>query len=117
MKFTCQNYGWLSNVKNIFDECGLSYIWQSQHYEGSKQSLVNIVELSLKDQYKQKWNSDVYNSSKCSNYRIYKIEHELEQFYLNVDANVVSSLVNFRLCNNHLPIEKGRWLGLERNDN
>ena len=26
------------------------------------------------------------------------------------------SFVNFRLCNSHLPVEKGRWMGLERND-
>ena len=110
-----KHYGWISNVKNIFDECGLSYIWQSQYYAGTKESLVRTVELSLKDQYKQKWNNDVHESSKCSNYRIYKIEHKLEHFYLDLDVNLVSSLVNFRLCNNHLPIEKGRWLGLDRN--
>lgn len=109
-------YGWFSNVKSILDACGLSYIWQSQYFPGSKYALLNLVETSLKDQYRQNWNSDIVSSSKCINYRIYKSEFRLENCYINVHDNLMQPLVDFRLCNNHLPIEKGRWLGIDRND-
>ena len=69
-----KSYAWLDNVKPILDEYRLSFIWQNQHYDGTKQSLLSLVEMSLKDQYKQTWNSIVHESPKCNNYRIYKTE-------------------------------------------
>ena len=35
---------------------------------------------------------------------------------MDLPENYLQSFVNFRLCNNYLPIEKGRWLGLYRNE-
>jgi len=64
----------------------------------------------------QTWSSSVNASSKCLNYSIYKTEHQLESFYLDLPVKFLHVFGNFRLCNNYLPIEKGRWLGFERND-
>jgi len=57
-----KNSKWLDNVKSIFDECGLSFIWRAQRVYGSKELLCNIIEMSLKDQFKQKWPSVVTES-------------------------------------------------------
>ena len=56
------------------------------------------------------------NRQKCLNYRIYKQEHKFELIYNDLPDKYFKSIVNFRLCNTHLPIEKGRWIGLDRND-
>ncbi|KAL4233948.1 hypothetical protein ACF0H5_005603 [Mactra antiquata] len=109
-------YPWLSNVKKIFDECGLSYIWQGQYFQGSKHELLNLLEISLKDQYRQSWSNAIFESAKCLNYRTYKTEHTLEKFYTELPNQFLQPFINFRLCNNYLPVEKGRWIGLDRND-
>ena len=71
---------WLSFVKQTLDECGLSYLWNDQ-------SVVNIPWLNanlkqiLTDQFKQLWLSDIQNSSKTPNCRIFKNELKLENYF------------------------------------
>ena len=36
-------YPWLSCVKNILDECGLSYVWYNQTFLGSKEHLLKLI--------------------------------------------------------------------------
>ena len=65
-------------VHNILDECGLSYLWNYHdvmHVECLKQTVL----LTLTDKFKQKWNSDMFDSSKGINYRISKKELILEK--------------------------------------
>ena len=57
-----KNNKWLNNVKSIFDECGLSFIWRAQRVYGSKELLCNRIEMSLKYQFKQTWHSAVTES-------------------------------------------------------
>ena len=54
---------WLNCIKAILDDCGLSYIWISQEMR-NKMWLKNYVKQNLKDQFLQRWKSDVENSSK-----------------------------------------------------
>ena len=70
-------YDWISFVKAIFDDTGLSYIWFEHDAENSSKlskSVQNIIE----SQYKQAWQDSLEQSSKCSNYKIYKTEHKFE---------------------------------------
>jgi len=92
----------LDNVKIIFDECGLSFIWRAQSVYGSKELLCNKTEMSLKDQFKQKWHSE---SPKCFNYKIFKTEHTYETFFDILPSAYLQKMINFRMCNNCLTIE------------
>ena len=74
-------YNWLDNVKSILDDSGFSYIWIDQFYLGSKNMLLNLIDTSLKTQFEQTWQSNVNDSSKCTNYRMYKTEHCLEKIF------------------------------------
>jgi len=47
------HYDWLLCVKTILDQCGLSSIWNNQHFQGSKELLLNKISESLEDQFKQ----------------------------------------------------------------
>ena len=52
--------------RTIFnDSPGLTYIWQNEFFNDSKHMLLSIIETTLLSQFKQKWHSDVNNSSKC----------------------------------------------------
>ena len=104
---------WIANVKSILDDLGRSYIWISQNPQNSEW-LANTVLQKSQDQYKQLWSVSVHESSKCVNYRIFKTEHKFENYLLNLPFKL-KSFINYRLCNNNLPTETGRWLNIDRN--
>ena len=41
---------------------------------------------------------------------MYKSDHKFEKYFDIIDGKLLRSFENFRMCNNVLPIEKGRWL-------
>jgi len=58
----------------------------------------------------------VFNSAKCLNYIIFKCSHGLEKYLLNLPYDLKRALCNFRCLNHRLPIERGRFWGVERDD-
>ena len=70
--------------------------------------LLSRIETSLLSQFKQKWQSDVNNLSKCLYYRMYKTDRKFEKHFDIIDGKLLRSFVNFKMCNNGLPIERGR---------
>ena len=55
------------------------------------------------------------NSSKCSTYRMFKSVFELEPYFKLLPKHLALSFCQFRCSNHNLPIEKGRFLHLQRN--
>jgi hypothetical protein len=55
-----QNFKWITCVESIFNEVGLGYIFQNQIGYFDK----NMVKQILRDQFIQKWHSDINNSSR-----------------------------------------------------
>ena len=102
-------FPWTVNVKSILDDLGMSYIWISQTPQNSEW-LANTVLQMGQGQYKQLWSASVHESSKCVNYKIFKTEHKFENYLLNPPFKLRKIFINYRLCNNKLPIETGRWL-------
>ena len=47
---------------------------------------------------------------------MYKTKHKYEQYFDMLSPYYVQKLVNFRMCNNHFPIEKLRLANVQRND-
>ena len=76
------NFKWLTHVKAIFDECGLSYIWQSQNCANYIWVKAKIKQCLI-DQFKQNWNEEIQTCSKTINYRLFKDTLEFED-YLNI---------------------------------
>lgn len=107
-------YDWFSFVKSILDSTGLSYIWLEQNTENSFW-LSQTVKITLESQFKQEWQTSIDTSSKCINYRLFKTEHKFENYLLNLPPKLMKTFIKFRLCNNKLPIEVGRWRGIDRN--
>ena len=38
-----------------------------------------------------------------------KVEHKFEKYLDISEGNFFNSFINFRMCNNYLPVEKRRW--------
>ena len=49
-------------------------------------------------------------------YRMYKTDHKFEKYFDIIDGKLLRSFVNFKMCNNGLPIEIGRWLRQDINN-
>ena len=107
---------WLIIIEIILNECGLSYVWTNQAYNGPRVSLLSLIDYRLQDQFFQTWWAKVNESNKCIHYRIFKTELKLENFYIELSDYSLQTIINLRLRNNHLPVEKGSWLGVHHND-
>ena len=71
------NFQWLTYVKGIFDECGFTYIWNSQNFINDRWIKENNNQC-LWDQFQWNWNDDLQTCSKAINYRIAKILLDLK---------------------------------------
>lgn len=104
---------WFRGVRNIFDELGLSHVWLSQTFP-NRQWLNGAVKQRLSDQATQVWRGTVYNSSKCSNYRLYKSTLSFETYLDTLPRKLSVLLCKFRCSNIKLPVEAGRYRDIPR---
>lgn len=113
------NYGfesrWLTFIKTIFDDCGLTNVWSSQNYF-SPEWIEKSVESRLLDQFKQEWSSEIFSSSKTLCYRIFKTDFCFEKYLSILPPHLMFYLCKFRCSCHRLPIESGRWNNTPRND-
>ena len=106
------NRPWFKFIVKILNDCGLSIILYQQNV--NIQWLKKTVFHILLDQFKQSWNSEMYNSSKGINYRIFKTTLSLEKYLLDLPYKYQKSFCMFRTSNAKLPIERGRWYDIPR---
>lgn len=85
-----------------------------QSYFFNTKWLIHSVKQNLRDQFIQNWNEIVQNSPKTLNYRLYKDDVKLEDYFKLLDDKMIIDLCKFRTVNHRLPIE-GRWLNIARN--
>ena len=105
---------WLSYVKECLNNLGLSYIFDNPMY--SQFQFKNIVKRRLKDQYVQMWRNSVDTNGICCNYRIFKTEFSFEDYLLKLPYDLMKNLLKLRLCNNRLPVNSNRFLGVPRGE-
>jgi hypothetical protein len=110
-----QNSPWMNCVKNVLDECGLSYVWQSQSFNNLTWLKYNVF-TTLFNQFTQSWRSDVSSSPKGINYRIFTEDLKLENYSLKLPSKKYKLLCRFRCCNFKLPIETGRLQNIPRSE-
>jgi hypothetical protein len=106
---------WLSCIRSILNECGLTYIWDNQNFYNIKW-LRNKVIRVLQDQYIQKWQNEIHNSSKGINYRCFKDVLEFENYFNLLPDSLFINLCKFRTSNINIPIETGRWNNTPRSE-
>ena len=61
-------FSWILFVKQIFNECGFSNIWETELFD-NVDYLKCVIKQRLEDQFLQNWNSLVQNS-----YSLYKVD-------------------------------------------
>lgn len=107
---------WVKTVHDTLNTLGLSDIWLSHDTFYSQAAFKNKVKTKIADQSKQAWKSNIDESEKCLNYRLYKKDFCFEK-YLNILPLPLSKYIcKFRCLSHKLPTEKGRFLNVERNE-
>ena len=107
-----EQFKWLNNVKSILRETGRNDLWENQSvnmHTGVHHCIKNI----LKDQFIQRWNQQLSNSSKGLNYSLYKSEFSLEEYLNILPRNKYLPLIKYRTANHYLPIETLRWQSID----
>ena len=70
---------WILFVKKILCNCSFSGVWQSQTIPTGMDLFNNNILQRLRDQFIQQWNSDINNSPKSINFRMFKLNFEREK--------------------------------------
>ena len=67
-------------------------------------SFKKAVKLRIADQFKNKWHEEVFTSSNCTIYRVFKQEIRLEAFLKVLPKNLALKMLKFRCRNTRFPV-------------
>lgn len=105
---------WINFIKSTFDEIGLSFIFSDQLHVSTEWLKINAKQI-LCDQFVQKWNAELANTSRGLFYLSFKKEFIVEPYLLRLNLYQRSFITKLRLSNVKFPIETGRWKNIPRN--
>jgi hypothetical protein len=106
-------FSWILLVKQIFNECGFSNIWETEHFNNIEY-LKCVIKQRVEGQFLQNWNSLVQNSPKAINYKTFKTEFKYEEYSNILEIKDAILFCRFTTTNNKLPIETGRCQNIPR---
>ena len=101
---------WILFVKSFLDDAGYTHIWISQCDGITCASVLKqYINARLTDQYLHSWYAYIDNSSRSSNYKLFKHTFAFETYITILENKYWCPLIRFRLSNHNLPIETGKW--------
>ena len=106
------SFKWIEYIIKTLIGLGMSYMYTNQF------SFFNVksIQLTLQDQYIQKWFSDIFVSSRGEFYSIFKKSFGIKNYLLRLPEFCRIWITKMRTSNLHLPIETGRWSNTPRQD-
>ena len=107
---------WIRSGHETLDKLGFSNIWSTHNTFYSQASFKNKIKTRLADQFKQEWQNKVNETEKCLNYRLYKNDFNFENYFNILSLPLTKYVCKFRCSSHKLPIKKGRFLNIERNE-
>ena len=101
-------------IKNILSDSGLVHNWLNQ--ANVPINISKSVKLKLTEIHSISWKTEVFDSPKCLNYRIFKQDFGFENCFNVLPDDMSKAFCHFRSLNHKMPIEWGRYLGTQRDD-
>jgi hypothetical protein len=89
------NNTWCNVIKSILNDCGLPHVWRTMNPMNLSSIKKKVFEI-LYNQFQQSWYSDMYNSSKGLNYRIFKTSFRFENYLLSLPCKYLKYFCRFR---------------------
>ena len=111
------SFSFLDTVEKELNALGFSGLWINQFDNArfSPHKFRALISQRIKDQFIQQWYRDINQNELYYNYRMYKNKFELEKYLVELPFDSARFLLKFRVLNHKLPIQKGRFLNIERN--
>ena len=109
------NSKWLLSIKHTLDSLGYGNVFMFQN-TFSKNWLHETLKRRLFDQFQQAWLSNLSDSPKGLNYRIFKESFGFEKYLDKLTTKDRITFCRFRTCIHKLPIETGSLINAERNE-
>ncbi|MEW8548397.1 MAG: hypothetical protein AB2693_33250, partial [Candidatus Thiodiazotropha sp.] len=103
---------WITCIESIFNEIGRPDIWYSQR-NCPINPLSKYVKNMLIEQYIQQWYGKAEHSFKAFTYFSFKNEYALEKYFVLLPRKLYIKLFKLRTGNHKLPVETGRWDGID----
>ena len=107
---------WIKSAHETLDKFGFSDIWSTHNTFYSQASFKNKIKTRLAYQSKQEWQNKVNKTERCLNYRLFKKDFNFENYFNILPLPLAKYVCKFRCSSHKLPIEKGRFLNIERNE-
>ena len=70
---------WLCRVKNIIDNCGISYLWLNQSMMDTNQAK-QLIHTIIEEVALHNWYTDIPTSSMCTMYKLFKKQLNFEDY-------------------------------------
>ena len=99
---------WLNFIEDTFNQAGLSNVWLGQN-NGLGLNINSLLKLRLNDIFVRNGESQYGQIVFCTNYRIFKGNHEFENYLLTLNKTDAFTLCKFRCRSHKLPVNKGRF--------
>ena len=105
--------GTKKNYKKILENMNLGILFELFFNEFMQETnmLKEAVKRRRSDQHLQTW-INMFTSSKGITYGIFKKTLELELYFNILDKTIYNIFFRFRISNQILPVEKGRWINV-----
>jgi hypothetical protein len=109
------NFPWLSFVKKVLVDTGYDSVWERQNFLDQRLLCKNI-QTEIQNEFKRSWYDAIQVSNRCVYYKYYKSKFKKETYISVLPDEYVLALIRFRCSSHKLPIESGRFLGIERSE-
>lgn len=108
---------WLQHIKVILNQANLYNVWIGQdNCNMDIKKFKCVAKCRLKECFTTRWQNDIDTCKKNTFYKYTKLGLNCEKYILTLTPLLRVPLCRFRLSNHNLPIEKGRHMGLTRED-
>ena len=94
---------WLCRVKNIVDNCGLSYLWLNKSMIDTNQA-IKLIHTRIEEVVLHNWYTDISTSSMCTMYKLFKKQLNFEEYLLSCNYRERISLTQYRCANSKIPV-------------
>ncbi|CAG2193283.1 unnamed protein product [Mytilus edulis] len=86
---------WLNCVNDIISECGFINAWNNQYIDTNCQLSKNVKQY-YHNLFVNEWKAQIFNTSKCLNYRMYKSEFGFEDYLTTLPFDLRINLCKYR---------------------
>ena len=84
----------------------LKRLWKIVVFLAFEEVKSQQIKQRLRNQFRQKWEAEINQSSKCLNYRMFKSNFKIEHYLTTLTYNNRQLLARFRCRNHNLPVNR-----------